>query len=262
MSGTADEVLTEAAAYVIREKKPHLLAIHLNVLDDNEHRYGSDHYMANAALTMVDYCLGLLLRAVADAGRMDSTTLFVVADHGFQTVRQEVNLHPFFAESGLDGKASLHPDGWYLYVELEKGFEKTDKQGLDSTLNEILKAPGIARVMGPEGFHELGYPRYEEDVHVPGQYLIVADADTHLVIDPSSTSRVRRQKARPYHGHGYLPSHPSMFPALLLAGHGIREGFRMGTVSNLDIAPTIAHLLGLELPETEGRILTEALTIP
>ncbi len=260
MYGSSDEVLTEAAAYVIREERPHLLAIHLNVVDDYQHRFGANHYLSTAALTMADYCLGLLREAVSDAGLTGSTTFFVVSDHGFQTVPYEVNLHALFSKGGLGGKVSLHPDRWLLFVELEEEFDpERDQQTLDSVLNAALDVPGVAKVVRPEGFHDLGYPRYEEDVHVPGQYLIIADADTHLMVDAYRPSLERRRKEKAYHGHGYLPSHPSMYPAFLAAGRGIRKGVQIGPITNFDIAPTIAHLLGLEMTQMEGRVLTEAL---
>jgi hypothetical protein len=59
--------------------------------------------------------------------------------------------------------------------------------------------------------------------------------------------------------HTTTPLTPRMFPGLVLSGHGIREGIRIGHVRNHDIAPAIAELLNLDLPEVEGRVLQEAL---
>jgi len=53
-----------------------------------------------------------------------------------------------------------------------------------------------------------------------------------------------------------------MYPALILSGRGIRSGERLGHVHNLDIAPTIARLLGLEMEGLEGQVLEGALTGP
>jgi hypothetical protein len=57
------------------------------------------------------------------------------------------------------------------------------------------------------------------------------------------------------HGHGYLPGHPSMHPLLVLSGAGIAAGRSLGHVRNVDVAPTIAALLGLSLHDVDGRIL-------
>ena len=43
-------------------------------------------------------------------------------------------------------------------------------------------------------------------------------------------------------------------------GSGIRPGVRLGTISNLDVAPTIAALLGIELTKATGYPLTGILS--
>jgi hypothetical protein len=118
---------------------------------------------------------------------------------------------------------------------------------------------GVARVVGPEEFHKLGLPRYEENPHVPGQYLIIADIDTYLVSQESSSSTARVRKATPAHSHGYLPDHPRMFPSLVLSGFQVRKGVRLGHTSNYVIAPTISHLLNLEMTGFSSGTLREAL---
>ena len=50
-----------------------------------------------------------------------------------------------------------------------------------------------------------------------------------------------------------------MYPAFVASGVGIARGQRVGHVRNLDIAPTIAHLLGLDLPSATGVVMTEIL---
>jgi hypothetical protein len=49
-----------------------------------------------------------------------------------------------------------------------------------------------------------------------------------------------------------------VFPLLVLSGAGIASGRTMGHVRNVDVAPTIAALLGVALPGVEGRELREA----
>ena len=93
-----------------------------------------------------------------------------------------------------------------------------------------------------------------------GHYAVIADIDTHLSLDGAATKVEVRAKKTPSHGHGYPPGHPRMYTSLVLAGAGVRRGVTIGHVSNLDIAPTIARLLDLEMPAMSGRALEEALT--
>ena len=249
--GAGDVILAEAAAYVIRTYRPHLLAIHFLVTDEMQHAYGSEHYRSKEALTVADHAVGVLRKAVDDAGLGDKTAFVIVSDHGFHTVRHEVNVYPVFERHGLADRVRLHPGGWLLHVEL------VDDAALDSVFDEVLELEGIARILRPADFDALGYPRYEQDPHVRGQFAIVGDIDTFPVADASSASTKRRERAEPYHGHGYLPSHPRMYTVFIASGAGIREGIRLGHVRNLDVADTIARLLGLELPSAAGVAMEE-----
>ena len=50
-----------------------------------------------------------------------------------------------------------------------------------------------------------------------------------------------------------------MHATFVAAGAGIKPGARLKTINNIDVAPTIARLLRVQLPSAEGRVLTEFL---
>jgi Type I phosphodiesterase / nucleotide pyrophosphatase len=64
-----------------------------------------------------DYCIGVLRQAVRDAGLADRTTFVIGADHGFVTVRNEMNLAPVLAEPALDPHIRWRADGWVVAGE-------------------------------------------------------------------------------------------------------------------------------------------------
>lgn len=53
-----------------------------------------------------------------------------------------------------------------------------------------------------------------------------------------------------------------MHATFVAAGCGWRQGVEIETIRNIDVAPTLAHLLGLKMPSAEGRVLTEFLVSP
>ncbi|NOJ30218.1 MAG: hypothetical protein DA328_08645, partial [Nitrososphaeraceae archaeon] len=63
----ADMILAEAAGYAIKTRKPGLLAIHILATDEAQHAHGPHHYLAQAALTNADACVGKLMEAVEEA---------------------------------------------------------------------------------------------------------------------------------------------------------------------------------------------------
>ena len=142
-AGAADLVLAQAAAHIIRAHRPNLLAIHFLATDKAQHSYGPDHYLAAAALTNADACVAVLRQAVRDAGIDGSTTFFIVADHGFHTVRRQVNLHPLFMDAGLGDRVRLHGGDWTLWVELDAKFDRTrDLPALEKSLRTGSQAGG------------------------------------------------------------------------------------------------------------------------
>jgi predicted AlkP superfamily pyrophosphatase or phosphodiesterase len=66
-----------------------------------------------------------------------------------------------------------------------------------------------------------------------------------------------------YGAHGYDPQLPSMSASFLAAGPHIVRGASVPQVTNLDVAPTIMHLLGVAPgPDVDGRVLNEILRSP
>jgi len=257
MRPAGDILLAQAAGYAIERDKPAILAIHLQSTDALQHAYGPGHYMAHNALTVTDHCVGIIRESIERAGISDETVLIITGDHGFVTVEYDLNLGPAFEPLG--DKVRLSTQGWALFVETTARFS-ADSDGplLARILEEVKAVEGVQRVLSSNQFPELGLPTYEENRLIQGQYMVLGDLDNHLRAD-SNLPLGRVSKQKPYHGHGYLPDHPVMHVGIVIAGSDIRSGVRMGPVQSIDVAPTIAYLLGLDAEGVEGRVLTEIL---
>jgi len=46
---------------------------------------------------------------------------------------------------------------------------------------------------------------------------------------------------------------------ILAAGAGVRRGAEIGAIVSRDVAPTVAHLLEVELGDVEGKLVAHAL---
>jgi hypothetical protein len=55
--------------------------------------------------------------------------------------------------------------------------------------------------------------------------------------------------------HGYLNSDPEMDALFIASRYGVRAGAPPPRISNLDVAPSIAKLLGVSLPSAKGKPL-------
>jgi predicted AlkP superfamily pyrophosphatase or phosphodiesterase len=78
----AARIAAEDAAHYIRAKKPNLCFIHLTDPDDAGHEYGWGSPEQKRAFEEVDAALGLILKAIEDAGIVSESVIIVSADHG------------------------------------------------------------------------------------------------------------------------------------------------------------------------------------
>ena len=62
------------------------------------------------------------------------------------------------------------------------------------------------------------------------------------------------------HGaHGYPNTDPLMQAIFIASGAAIKPVGRIDAIPNLDVAPTIAKILHLDLPHVQGQALTQIL---
>ena len=114
--------------------------------------------------------------------------------------------------------------------------------------------PGVD-ALGPERFRDLGLPAAGTD-SMQGD-LVLAAGDGFFFTGHSTAEAAAR--APVYRGaHGHLPELPPLGAAFVMAGPGVRAGATLDAISMLDLGPTAARILGLDLPDAEGVPLVEA----
>ncbi|HEV3483840.1 MAG TPA: hypothetical protein VG106_00420, partial [Vicinamibacterales bacterium] len=59
--------------------------------------------------------------------------------------------------------------------------------------------------------------------------------------------------------HGYLGTDPDLRALFIASGRGIKKGVTLDVIDSVDVAPTAARLLNVDLPHVEGKVLTEIL---
>jgi predicted AlkP superfamily pyrophosphatase or phosphodiesterase len=126
---------------------------------------------------------------------------------------------------------------------------------LHSLPQQFAAIEGIARVITPEQFSEFGYPAPEKD---GGMDLVLAASDGYA-FDGKSDGEPVSESVPPIGTHGYLNTDPDMNAIFIAWGAGIRKGIQIPEIRNLDVAPTIARLLGIEMSGVSGHALANIL---
>ena len=249
-----DQFLAAAATGIIRRMRPNLLLLHLVQIDYFQHRGGLDGSDVKPALARVDAHITAVTSALREAGIAAQTTVIVTGDHGFQDVRQWVQVNEILARAGLGGCPWSAPD-WRATAHVAGGSAAV-------FLSVGAGADGAARA--EEALRREARDRYtvvtrrELDAlgALPGAAFALEAAPGWAIAGVCGEGVETPGRSGT---HGFLPSRPSMNTGFIASGAGVRSGVVLERIGLVDVAPTAARLLGLTMTNVEGRVLTEIL---
>ena len=259
-----DNMWTRAAIHIFKTHKPNLLLYHTLNTDATHHSYGPASMASYTALAYADKLVGDLVKAVEDTGLRDKTTFFISTDHGFKKVNKYVYPNVVIKKAGLakalgptlntcDAFAMTQGGMAFVYVTDPKR-----RAELLPRLKEILTmTEGVERVIDGNEGPSLGMPTPTENQGM-GDLILYAKAG--YAFNNSAAGDAETAPTVNYGGtHGFLNSDPELDGIFIASGRGIKKGVTLERMANLDVAPTMARLMGLKLPDTDGRVLTEIL---
>ena len=267
LSGTQWEgIWTEAACYVIRHRKPNLLLLHIGP-DAVHHYYGPQTMAGYTAAALADREVRDVLAALDDAGIRGQTTLLVTADHGFAANKKMVEPNVLLRRQGLliagpagivSGQVQVISEGGSAFVYFSN--PKTASQLRDKVIKLFQNQEGIAEVITPDRYPELGLPTPDKSPHV-GDLLLAAKEGYAFggIATGDDVARTAAIGVNMVGNHGYLSGNSKMNALFIAAGRGICKGKTIGLFDNTSVAPTAAELLGLQIPGAEGTVLNEIL---
>jgi predicted AlkP superfamily pyrophosphatase or phosphodiesterase len=250
----SDEVRGKYAVWILENKHPGLLTLHLIALDHIEHDAQPFSAKAMAVLERLDAVIGKVWDA-AERVAPGRAFVAVVSDHGFVDYGQQLNLFPAFEKAklfSLDDKGKISE---WRAMPWETGGSaaivlKDPKNALTlATVRTLLTklsadpANGIDRVLEGEELHRKGgYPNASFFVGLkPGWH-------TGTSLTGPVLSSVKAGGT-----HGELPDLPELRAAFFLVGPGVPAGKNLGLMDMRDVAPTLAKAAGLSLPTADGK---------
>lgn len=250
-----DEIWTDAAIHILREHKPNLLLFHLLSLDSVHHTYGPGSLAATAAMAFLDAQVARVMDAVRAAGLQDKTTVIVVSDHGFKAVKNHININAAVAEAGLSDKVYGLAEGGFalLYVKSEAASET-----IAALRKKFSAVDGVAEIVGPERYPALGLPDPSKDPQMADLLLFPKSGCAFT----AGNGRVVSTPVTSTGGaHGYINTDPELDAIFIASGWGIRAASVVDRIHNVDVAPTIAALLSIQMPtDIQGHVTLEILS--
>lgn len=259
-----DSMWTRAAIHMFETHRPNLLLYHTLNTDYIHHIYGPRSGPGFTALEYADRLVGDLIAAVDRSGLREKTTIVVATDHGFKKVSKFVQPNVVLKDAGLMSgfgptisscDAYAMTQGGMAFVYITNPARRAE---LIPQIKEMLsKTEGIAQVLDGDEGPTLGMPKPSENAGMGDLILYAADGYAFRKETSEDKAVV---PADNYAGtHGYPNSDPELDGIFIASGAGIRKGVVLERVRNLDVAPTLAKVMGLEFPEIQGRVLEEIL---
>lgn len=262
-----DDFLMTCAKYTIEKYDPDMMLIHLTDVDTNRHNYGAENEKVTDALRRHDKRLGDLLEWLSEKRPMEETTVIVLGDHCQIDTHTIVYLNKYLLDKGLlsvkKGKITDYKviaktcDGsTYLYLNSKYENDESVIATVADVINEIRRDErlGIENVYTSEEAAEMG---------ADSKCLVMLEGKPGFYFlnefDKLTESVTNTKNHKMLAVHGCLPTKEDNKTFFVASGKGINPGMKIETMHLWDEGPTIAKLMGWNLPETDGVIIDEIL---
>jgi predicted AlkP superfamily pyrophosphatase or phosphodiesterase len=210
-----DRTRTLATVYLLRQKQPDLVLLHLAELDSESHEEGPFSPSANAVAERSDELIGDILKALPK-----DYAVALVSDHGFEKIDHTANLKAMAAAAGVSG-------------------EMTVAAGMVSTND-----PQVAAwLRAQSGKGDVG-----REIPV-AEVKHFAGTDVAAAFEPaphgtfSSSGAVHGTPGNPG-AHGFWPTRPDYHSIFALSGPGIKPA-KLGEIEMTSLRDRFARVLEL-----------------
>lgn len=255
-----DWIATREVISLLRKKdRPNVILLHLIELDHAQHETGPRSGDSHWAVSTMDDRIRDLIDTIEQLGLRDKVTLIVASDHGFFATEHSIHVNSKLRDMGLvkvEDKKVVAKDAWCVSQGGGAAVYITNRERraeiATQIKRELERVEGIeAAFKDPKDFQKLGQATADQDKF--GADVWLAAKEGYSFSNDATRDSVVTKNAKRDGTHGYLPHHPDMRGIFIAWGRGVPAGTKVGLLNNTQVAPTIARLLGLELPSSEGK---------
>ncbi len=259
-----DMMWCRAAVHMIKTRKPNLLMVHFLTTDTLNHANGPGSQASFAAYAYADRLVGDIMDALNEAGLKEKSTVVIATDHGFKKVAKLVYPNVVLRKAGLVQVDKELVSSCDAYVMSQGGMafvyvvDPAKRATLLPQLREMFtQQEGVARVLEGTDGPTMGMPTPAENQGM-GDLVLFAKAG-YAFQSPFNGEEAVVEAVKYLGTHGYPADDPELEGTFIAWGYGIKPGARIERMQSVDVAPTLAELLGVKLPNVDGRILREIL---
>jgi hypothetical protein len=254
-----EDVVGAMAAYLFDRHRPTLMLLHAIGLDHVRHRLGTDNPMAMRAVGAADRAIARIVETVERLGLVDRVTFIITGDHGSVDVHTTLLPNVWLREAGLLGsgddarawRALFHASGGSAFLRIAPSAPRGTLEAVRAMLEALPRGVrALFRVVERAELDALG---------ADPESALALTALAGVVFSPDRAGAATQ--AAHGAGHGYHPDMPDMTTGFIAAGAGIRRGSVIPLLPMQHVAPLVAALLGLDLPNVDGTLLPGVLSV-
>jgi len=262
----ASRALTD---FLWRDGVPEFSFLWLSEPDLAQHDYSPGAKLSMAAIRSSDRNLANILAALSRKNARDKTDIFIVSDHGFSTIERSIDFPGVLRDAGFDAVVAFEqsPKSGQIMVVGNGGtvlFYVVDHDhDVTSRLVDWLQQSDFAGVIFSREKHDGTFPLDAARINTPyAPDVLVAlrwnSKSNRFGVRGQITTDAARVADEGSHA---TLSEFDVHNTLIAAGPDFRRGMENDLPSgNIDLAPTILHILGLKSEhKLDGRVLFEAM---
>ncbi|MBS4204500.1 ectonucleotide pyrophosphatase/phosphodiesterase [Lederbergia citrea] len=263
-----DDFVLESAVHTIKKKKPNVMLIHFTDLDTQRHFHGFSSNEAHEAIRRHDIRLGRIMGALKESGLYEQSTIVALGDHSALDESKAIKLNVLLRERGLiqsnnsgkitDWKAYCKSCDGSAYIYLKDEKDIATKKYMNELLHQLLQngSNGIESVLTGEEAGEKGADeRSAFMIEARRGYYFTEHLDGAFIDE--ITAEDVADKRYTVASHGYSPEKENYTTVFIASGKGINKNVVIPSMHLVDEGPTLARLIGVDLGETDGRVIEE-----
>lgn len=261
-----DDFVMACAKHTLIKYKPNLMCVHLTDVDTHRHYTGYSSIESKNALIRHDHRLDEILAALKEADIYNETTVILLGDHDQKPVHSTIKLNKYFLDKGLircnqkgkiisyDVIAKSCDGACYIYTKNNQNLTQIKQITAMLDTLQLLPSNPIEKCFSKDEVIALGADaNCDFMLEAKEGYYFVDDLDGDI-IEPVNKKDIGHVPHRVLSAHGYLPSKSHYTTFFIAAGPGIKPKFVKEGGKLINHAPTLAHLLGLKLQNSDGQI--------
>lgn len=235
-----DQTIGALGAFIFKNYQPNLLAVHFIGADHEQHTYEINAPEVKRTVAVADSMIGVLMKAVKEAGKEAQTAFIIVGDHGFVNADRAFAPNVLLAKNGLIGEddwvAKFNTVGGsaFLYTK-----QKNDREAVRKVKALLLQLPEaqrrLFRIVTAEELRKIS-ANPEVDLALAMQKGVVANG--------AAMGQLVRKK--PVSGaHGFYPDFHEIHSGFIVWGAPVKAGAKISTFSMLDVEALVSKLLDI-----------------